>query len=98
MTRQEWTHWSELARDEIERTLQGLPAPLQTRARTVPVLLERVPSLERQRDEVAPDTLGLFVGPEFGEQEHAQSPLPPQIILFLENLCTMTEGDEEFFR
>ena len=41
-------------------------------------------------------TLGLFTGPEFAEEEHAT--LPPQIILFLENIWEQAEGDEESFR
>jgi len=98
MTREEWAHWSEIARDEIEETLAGLPAPLQTRARTLPVALERIPGAGHIQDGIAADTLGLFVGPEYAEQEHAGSPVPPQIFLFLENLFEMTEGDEEFFR
>lgn len=39
--------------------------------------------------------LGLFTGAEFVEESHV--PLPPQIILFLENLLNFAEQDEDIF-
>jgi hypothetical protein len=47
-------------------------------------------------DGIAPDTLGLFTGPEFIEEGHV--PLPPQIILFLENLWDFAEQEEAIFQ
>ncbi len=49
-----------------------------------------------QADGIEPDTLGLFTGPEFADEGNV--PLPPQIILFLENLWDFAEGDEAIFR
>jgi predicted Zn-dependent protease with MMP-like domain len=46
-------------------------------------------------DGIKADSLGLFTGAEFAEEGHV--PLPPQIILFLENLWDYSEGDEEIF-
>jgi predicted Zn-dependent protease with MMP-like domain len=40
--------------------------------------------------------LGLFTGAEFVDEGNI--PLPPQIILFLENLRDFAEGDEVIFR
>jgi len=37
----------------------------------------------------------LFVGPEFSQEEAV--PMPPQIILFLENIRDMTGGDENTY-
>jgi predicted Zn-dependent protease with MMP-like domain len=37
----------------------------------------------------------LFVGPDFADEGHV--PMPPQIILFLENLWDFAEKDEEVF-
>ena len=51
-----------------------------------------------RRDGIEPDTLGLFVGPEFAEEETTTLPLPPQIILYLENIWDLAEADEEVFR
>jgi predicted Zn-dependent protease with MMP-like domain len=49
-----------------------------------------------QADGIEPDTLGLFTGPEWAEA--GDVPLPPQIILYLENLREMAETDVQRFR
>ena len=68
---------------------------LREHARKLPVTFERAPHRDLVADGIEPDTLGLFTGPEFSDEEH--STLPPQIILFLENLWDFVEGDEEIF-
>ncbi len=85
-----------MASEEVEATLTALPKPLRDRARQLPVTLERVPNAGLQADGIEPDTLGLFTGAEFAEEGNV--PLPPQIILFLENLWDLAEGDEKIFR
>lgn len=85
-----------LALDEVAATLEALPAPLRERARQVPVTLERVPNAGLQADGIEADTLGLFVGPDFAEEESV--PMPPQIILFLDNLWEQAARNEEAFR
>ena len=87
-----------LALEEVEATLAALPEPLRERARGLPVTFEARPNCAHRRDGIHSDTLGLFVGPDFSDQETAMSPLPPQIILFLENLWDFAEGDEDGFR
>lgn len=94
----DWEILSALALGELKTTVAALPAPLRERARALPVTFERRPNAAHRRDGIAPDTLGLFVGPEFAEEETTALPLPPQIILFLENIWDMTEADEELFR
>ena len=79
-----------------ERTLAALPKPLRARAEKLPVTFERRPNADLQADGIEPDTLGLFTGPEFADEGNV--PLPPQIILFLENLWDFAEGDDVFFR
>ena len=91
-----WNQLVKVAEEEIEATLSSLPAPLRERARQLPVTLERLPNAGLQADGIEPDTLGLFVGPDFAEEGHV--PMPPQIILFLENLYDFAEGDEEILR
>ena len=59
---------------------------------------ERLPNKAQLRGGIYPDTLGLFVGPEFALEETAALPLPPQIILFLDNIWDQAEADEEIFR
>ena len=85
-----------LALSEIEATLAALPEPLREGAEKLPVTFERVPNAGLQADGIEADTLGLFTGAEFAEE--GMVPLPPQIILFLENLWDFAEGDEEIFR
>jgi predicted Zn-dependent protease with MMP-like domain len=85
-----------LAVDEVETVLAALPAPLTGPARQVPVLFERLPDPELQKSGIEADTLGLFTGPELAHE--GDEPMPPQIILFLENLWDEAEGDELAFR
>lgn len=92
-----WETWQEIAAREVESILDELPEPLQPKARALPVTFERIPNPVLQDEGILPDTLGLFVGPEYSEEGHGPSPLPPQIILFLENLWDFAEGNEEFF-
>ena len=91
-------HWEKLcaaAAREIDVTLEDLPAPLRERAARLPVTFERHPNAELQTDGIEPDTLGLFTGAEFVDQKNV--PLPPQIILFLENIWDFAEGEEKGF-
>ena len=90
-----WPRLVELAREEVAATIAELPDDLRPRATTLPVSYERVPGQDIIDDGVEPDTLGLFVGGEFVHEEHV--PLPAQIILFLDNIWDMVEGDEEAF-
>jgi predicted Zn-dependent protease with MMP-like domain len=91
-----WNKLCGVASREVEATLEGLPKPLRARAEKLPVTFERQPNADLQADGIEPDTLGLFIGPEFADEENV--PLPPQIILFLENLWDFAEGDEVIFR
>lgn len=94
----DWKNLHALALAEVKETLADLPEPLRDRAEALPVTFERVPNAAYCRDGIAPDTLGLFVGDEFACEGNTASPLPPQIILFLENLWEQAEQDEEIFR
>ncbi len=87
-----------LAQEEVNRTVAALPEPLRERAKQVPVTFEERPNSKQRRDGIEPDTLGLFVGPEFADEGNTTVPLPPQIILFLENLWDQAERNDRFFR
>lgn len=86
------------AEEEVRRTLRALPGPLREKAQRVPVLFERRPTPEMERDHVAPDTLGLFVGETFRDAYAGAHDLPAQVILFLENLWEYANHDPTFFR
>ena len=95
------TEWNKLhasALAQVEATVAALPAPLRERAQALPVTFERRPNAAHRRDGIDPDTLGLFVGPEFAFEGSTASPVPAQIILFLANIWEQAEAEEEFFR
>jgi len=80
----------------VDATLQGLPEPLRDKAHRVPVTLEPLPNPRLQADGIASDTLGLFTGSEYADEGHL--PMPPQIILFLNNLWDFAGSEEDRFR
>jgi predicted Zn-dependent protease with MMP-like domain len=87
-----------MAQSEVVQTLEQLPEPLRERARELPVTYEAEPSPALQSDGIEPDTLGLFVGEEYAELGQTLSPMPAQIILFLDNLWDFAEEDVEVYR
>lgn len=91
-----WRRLLELAHDEVNSTLASLPEDLRPRAAALPVSYERAPGRAVIADGIEPDTLGLFVGGEFAHADDV--PVPAQIILYLENIRDMVEGDEAEFR
>jgi len=95
MLNPDWNHLQKLALSEIEEILTELPKPLQEQARQLPVTFEKTPSVELQADGIEGDTLGLFTGSEFADE--GETVMPAQIILFLENLWDMGEGDGKVF-
>jgi predicted Zn-dependent protease with MMP-like domain len=91
-----WEKLCAVASAEVEATVSALPKPLRVRAGGLPVTFEHRPNADLQADGIEADTLGLFTGAEFVDEGNI--PLPPQIILFLENLRDFAEGDEVIFR
>src|SRR6185369_8694309 len=77
-------------------TIESLPEPLRLQAVRVPVIFEHRPNPELQADGIEVDVLGLFTGAEFVEEYNV--PMPPQIILFLENIWDVAETNEKHFR
>ena len=96
--RTDWKKLHTLASEEVSQTLAELPAPLRERAQALPVTLDSRPNRAQCQDGIESDTLGLFVGPDFAHEVQTTLPLPPQIILFLENLWEQAETDEDIFR
>lgn len=86
------------AQDEVRQTLQDLPGPVHARARHLPVCYESRPAPALVRDGVEPDLLGLFVGDAFPDALAGCDPLPPQILLFLDNLWDYAQEDPETYR
>jgi predicted Zn-dependent protease with MMP-like domain len=90
-----WARLLDLAQGEVARTILELPNDLRPRAAALPVTYEPFPNRALIKEGIDADTLGLFVGGEFATEEHV--PIPAQIILFLENIWEMVDGNEEQF-
>lgn len=90
-----WEKLQRLAIEEIETLFEELPKPVRERASALPIIFERAPSAELQANGIEADTFGLFVGAEMADQ--SIEVMPPQIILFLENLWILADGDEKTF-
>ena len=88
-----------IAKTEVAALRLELPREMARRAAEVPVVMLARPTKAMVRDDgIDPDLLGLFVGPNCAEGVESGDPLPPEILLFLENLWDYAEGDEEIFR
>lgn len=88
-----------MAKREVAALRRELPPEMARRAHELPVVMLPRPTRDMVREDgLAPDLLGLFVGPNCAEGVESGDPLPPEILLFLENLWDYAEGDEEIFR
>jgi predicted Zn-dependent protease with MMP-like domain len=90
---------SAIARQVVTAAQRRLPAEVRDHAAAVPVCFEPVPNQGILDEGWEPDILGLFVGHEHGaDLRDDPAPLPPQILLFLENIWDYAEGDEAIYR
>ncbi|HEY4299565.1 MAG TPA: metallopeptidase family protein [Candidatus Didemnitutus sp.] len=87
-----------LAETVVAVARHALPADLRSAADGVAVCFEGRPAHSPWADGGDDDLLGLFVGHTHAGGPDGGDPLPPQILLFLENLWDFAEGDEEAFR
>ena len=87
------------AQQVVTAAQRRLPPEVRAAATAVPVCYEPWPNDAILAEGWEPDILGLFVGHEHGgELRDDPAPLPPQILLFLENLWDYAEGDVAVFR
>jgi len=75
----------QIAAREVKNLINRLPSQLQSKIAAVAVVLELKPGKERTAEGTESDLLGLFIGPSLRDGDEG-APLPPQIILFLENI------------
>lgn len=92
-----WRQMQSLAEMEVGSIIRGLPRELRDRANDIAVRFERVPSRMPEIARADDDLLGLFVGADLGSDD-GSGVLPPQIILFLENLWDYSAKDVVSFR
>lgn len=93
-----WEQLAATAQEEVGGIIHRLPNHLREKARALPVTLEPMPNQGWIEDGIDADSLGLFVGPAFEDEEMTANPLPAQIILFLENLWDFAEENEDVYR
>ena len=93
-----WAHRLAIAEDTVRDTLRRLPAELRVQAEHVLVKHERRVPRDQLDDGVEPDTMGLFLGCSFAEEEQSSDPLPPRILLFLDEIWDEAEGDAAVYR
>ena len=92
-------HLIAIARQVVDAAQRRLPAEVRVVAEQVPVCYEPAPNAGILAEGWEPDVLGLFIGHEHGGELRSDGiPLPPQILLFLDNLWDYAEGDESLFR
>jgi predicted Zn-dependent protease with MMP-like domain len=92
-----WEALLRIVQEERDRILRTLPDPVREKARNLPVLCERVPSLATLETGIDPDTLGLFEGDSLRD-EPSCPPVPPRMTLYLENLLAEAEHRPDVFR
>ena len=88
----------ETARQVVTAAQRRLPPEIRAVAEAVPVTVEAVPNDAILAEGWEPDILGLFVGHAHHGEHTELQPLPPQILLFLENLWDYAEGEERAYR
>lgn len=95
----DFTRLAALAQQVVTAAQRRLPPEVREAAAAVPVSFEPFPNEGILAEGWEPDILGLFVGHEHGgELRDDPAPLPPQILLFLENIWDYAEGDEAAYR
>lgn len=87
-----------IAEETVSAARRRLPAQVRAAADQVPVCYESHPNAGILAEGWEPDILGLFVGHAHRGELAEGSPLPPQILLFLENIWDYAEADEEIYR
>jgi predicted Zn-dependent protease with MMP-like domain len=87
-----------VAQQVVAAAQRRLPAEVRAAAAGVPVCYEPHPNDAILDEGFEEDLLGLFVGHEHGAELAGADPLPPQILLFLDNIWDQAEGDDRAYR
>jgi predicted Zn-dependent protease with MMP-like domain len=86
-----------LAESTVSAIQRKLPDVLRSLVQTLPVVYHDWPSDEILGDDFDPDILGMFVGAPYGSENCGSAELPPQVLLFLENIWDCAEGNRDLF-
>ncbi len=93
----EFAQLTAMAQEIVVAAQRRLPAEVRAVAAEVPVCYEPFPNDDILAEGWEPDILGMFVGPAHHEMPDGAS-LPPQILLFLENIWDYSEDDPGIYR
>ena len=88
---------STLAAATVAAVQRRLPEEIRPAARAVPVHCQRTPDAAVLAGGLPADLLGLFTGAALDE-DAGQNPVPPQILLYLDNLWDYADQDVPVFR
>ena len=88
----------QIAADTVGAAQRQLPPDIRALARSVAIHYEQLPADHVNAEGFEPDILGLFTGSPHGTEFSQETPAPPQILLYLENLWDFAEGDVDVFR
>jgi len=94
-----WFRLTKAAQEEVDRVLAVLPAEVRERLQELPITFDLKPNTAMVAgglDELG--TLGLFTGVPYSRAIEVSQRLPPQIILFLENIYRYARGDAAEYR
>ena len=75
-----------IALNEVNKTNAKLPLKLRKKSIHLPVIFRSYPSKELIKEGIEKDTLGLFVGPPFVEEDETRDGIPSHIYIFVSNL------------
>jgi predicted Zn-dependent protease with MMP-like domain len=84
-TGDDWAALIPVADGEVKATIRRLAPVLREKAEQVPVVYQSRPAGSQQRDGIEADTMGVFEGAAFPE-ENETAACPRQIVLFLSNI------------
>ncbi len=93
-----WTRLQQFALQELDAVIRRLPNELRKKARRIPVTLEPGPDEALLEEGIESDILGLYVGEPYSEHESGLENVPPQILLFLDNIWEYAGHDTADYR
>ena len=94
-----WSHLTSAAQQEVEAVLAALPQEVRERLTELPITFEPKPNSAMVASGIDVNrTLGLFTGVSFARAIEVSQRLPPQVILFLDNIYVYVRGDVPEFR
>jgi predicted Zn-dependent protease with MMP-like domain len=94
-----WETLEAIAMAEVQSLLDELPEDITESLQEVPITFERRPNPALVRSGLDRlDTLGLFTGVPMPHSVAVSQQLPPQIILFLENIWEYSRYHEPAFK